>query len=220
MERTPRLVQTQYPAAIAQQVARAVRAHPSVGEIQLTGTWPRGAAVGPYGWDFSVTTADFGGLAADLPALVAGFDPLAAQWDRLGDLERFKLVLSGPIKIDLLFPDMPHAWDPPWRAGPDTLAAMDAHFWDWALWLVGKCHEGKGDRVLGELLTLTRHLLEPMGVPVFPTDLELAADGYVRARDRLELRYGIRVPRRLEAEIRPLLHTPRDTRYRPYGLTS
>lgn len=227
MKPTPRLVRPEM-AAVAGEIAWAVLAHPAVTEVELTGTWPR-SAIGPFGWSFRATAADLAALAADLPELLPGFDPLAVQWDRLSDHERLKLVLTGPIKVDLAFPDQPRGPEPPWRIGPDTLASVDAHFWDWTLWLVGKLHEGKNDRVLGELLTLSRHLLEPLGAAAypgepdrapFPVDLEQAADGYTRARDRLELRYGLRVPRRLETEIRPLLNALPADHYRPYGLIS
>lgn len=184
---------------ISDEIAAAVRAHPNVHRVDPS-------AHGPA-TEFTVVAEDFGLVAAGLPVLVAPFDPLAAQWDRLSDYERYLIVVSGPAKIDLNFPDVPRSWPPPWRIGPDTLAAVDAHFWDWSLWLVGKRRHGKPDRVLGELLKMSQHLLIPLGVKTVPADLRDAADRYVRARDRLEERYGLQIPRRLEAEIRPLIHS-------------
>lgn len=239
--------------AIANDLARAVREHPAVREVEpiappahaytshahtahphtSRANTPRANSAPAYtapaaspaapdwsGREFRVVTEDFAEVAAGLPALVTAFDPLAAQWDRLSDHERYMVIVSGPIKIDLVFADVPRGFDPPWRIGPDTLAAVDAHFWDWSLWLVGKRRHGKPDRVLGELLKMSRHLLAPLGVQAVPADLEEAADRYVRVRDRLEERYGLRLPRRLEAEVLPLVRASYGDRYRPSGLTS
>jgi hypothetical protein len=185
----------------AHDLAAAVRAHPAVAECTPTGPQP-------FGWEFRLGAEDFAAVAAALPALVRPHDPLAGQWDRLGRHARYRVILSGPATVDLAFPDIPRSPGRPWRIGPDTLAAVDVHFWDWTLWLLGKLHEGKSDRVMGELLTMSGHLLQPLGIRTLPTNLPDATERYLRARTRLEERYGIQVPRRLESEIRPLLRTP------------
>ncbi|WP_242908846.1 hypothetical protein [Actinomadura terrae] len=199
---------------IADDIEGSVLAHPAVRRIELVGSRARGTATELSDWDYHVTADDFGRVASDLPALVAPWHPLAAQWDPLGDVASYLLIFPGPIKIDLLFADVPRSSNPPWRVGPDTLAAMDAHFWDWSLWLVSKRRHGMKDRVRGELLRMSLHILEPLGVHSVPPTLEDAAAHYIRARDRLEARYRLRLSRRLEQEVLPLVH------YRPTGLAS
>ncbi|GAA2425704.1 hypothetical protein GCM10010191_42550 [Actinomadura vinacea] len=204
----------------AAEIADAVHGHPMVTAVEPIGSRALGTATELSDWDFAVTAEDFGEVAADLPGLISRYQPLAAQWDPLGDCESYLLIFPGPVKVDLIFRDVARSWSPPWRAGPDTLAAMDSHFWDWSLWLVSKRRHGMTDRVLGELLRMRRHLLEPLGIPVLPLTLEEAADRFVRARDRLEARYGLHISRRLEEEVRPLVSAPHRDHYRPSGLPS
>ena len=154
--------------------------------------------------DFHVDAADFPALAADLPELVRPLAPLAQLWDPLSRRHVYALVLPGPVKVDLLF-DVPHEVAPPWRPGADTLPAIDAHLWDWLLWLVGKRHRGERQLVHDELGRMHRHLLAPLGVEAAPTTLAAAATAYALARDRAERRFGVHVPRRLQQEVRPLL---------------
>ncbi|MEW2359865.1 nucleotidyltransferase domain-containing protein [Spirillospora sp. NPDC029432] len=204
----------------AEDIAEAVEAHPGVTRVELIGSRARGTATELSDWDFHVTAEDFGEVAAALPGLVAPYEPLAAQWDPLGDAESYLLVLPGPVKVDLIFPDVPRSWNPPWRVGPDTLPAINAHFWDWTLWLVSKRHHGMTDRVRGELLKMSHHLLQPLGIEALPLSLEEAAERFVRARNRLETRYGSRISRRLEEEVLPLVRASDRDHYRPSGLRS
>ena len=205
---------------IAEDIAGSVLEHPSVRQVELTGSRARGTATELSDWDFHITAEDFGHIAADLPELVRPHRPLAAQWDPLGLVQSYLLVFPGPTKVDLIFPDVPRSINPPWRVGPDTLAAMDAHFWDWSLWLVSKRRHGMADRVRGELLRMSHHVLEPLGIKGIPCSLEDAATRYIRARDRLETRYRLRIPRRLEQEVLPLVREPHRDHYRPSGLRS
>jgi predicted nucleotidyltransferase len=205
---------------IAQEIAETVAGHPSVRRVEPIGSRARGTATALSDWDFRVTTDDFREVAAGLPGLVAPHGPLAAQWDPLGDYESYLLIFPGPVKVDLIFPEMPRSWNRPWRIGPDTLTAIDAHFWDWSLWLVSKRHQGMPDRVRGELLKMSRYLLRPLGIETLPLSLEEAADRYVRARSRLETRYGMRISRRLEEEVLPLVRASHRDHYRPSGLPS
>jgi predicted nucleotidyltransferase len=204
----------------AENIAEAVEAHPMVSRIELIGSRARGTATELSDWDFHVTAEDFGHVAADLPALAEPYGPLAAQWDPLGDFESYLLIFPGPVKVDLIFRDVPRSWNPPWRIGPDTLAAMDAHFWDWALWLVSKSHHGMTDRVRGELLRMYHYLLQPLGIEALPLSLQGAAERFIRARDRLETRYGLHISRRLEEEVLPLVRVSHRDHYRPSGLRS
>jgi hypothetical protein len=110
-------------------------------------------------------------------------------------------MLRGPTKIDLIFPDEPHELEPPWQPSGESLAAIDAHFWDWALWLRSKEASGKADLVATELERLVQHLLGPLGATTRPASVADAVAAYREARDRAELRFGCRVPRDLEAAV-------------------
>ncbi|MFD0855234.1 hypothetical protein ACFQ07_23545 [Actinomadura adrarensis] len=204
---------------IAEEIAAAVAAHSAVERVEPIGSGARDIA-GFQIAAFSVIVDDFGEVAADLPDIVGPFDPLSAQWDPLGEHASQLLIFRGPVKVDLVFPEVWRNPNPPWRVGPDTLAAIDTHFWDWTLWLVGKRRDGMLDRVRGELLKMSRHLLQPLGIGTVPLSLGEAADRYVRARDRLESRYGTRISRCLQDEILPLVRAPHGDHYRPSGLPS
>jgi hypothetical protein len=49
------------------------------------------------------------------------------------------------------------------------------------------------------------HLLGPMGVEPAPASIPAAVAAYRGARDRLEARFGARVPRRLEEAVLPVV---------------
>jgi hypothetical protein len=61
----------------------------------------------------------------------------------------------------------------------------------------------KGRLVATELHKLFGHLLAPLGVRRPPTSILEAIAGYRRARDRLERRLGVAVPRELETAVAP-----------------
>jgi hypothetical protein len=75
------------------------------------------------------------------------------------------------------------------------------HFWDWTVWLGSKDLAGKTDLVAEELRKMQRHLLGPLGVTSPPATVEEAVAVYQLARDRLERRWDISVPRRLGDEV-------------------
>jgi hypothetical protein len=97
---------------------------------------------------------------------------------------------------------VPHEIEPPWTPSKATLPAIDAHFWDWLLWLMSKEAAGRDDLVSEELAKMFDHLLQPMGEQVPPIDLTAALDAYVNARGRQEGRLDVRVSRRPESEVR------------------
>jgi hypothetical protein len=187
------------------RVGEVLRADPRVRSVRLTGSRARGTATPYSDWDFLVDVTDFPAVAADLPELVRPLAPLVQLWDPLSRHWVYALMLPGPVKLDLVF-DVPHEPAPPWRPGPDTLPAIDAHFWDWLLWLVGKRHRGEQRLVHDELRKLYRHLLQPLGVGIEPVTLDDAATAYLRARDRAERRFVVRVTRRPQEEVQRLLH--------------
>ena len=114
-------------------------------------------------------------------------------------------MLRGPVKVDLIFSDEPHALEPPWRVTADTLEGIDAHFWDWILWLDSKSAAGKNTVVAAELEKLFEHLLEPLGAGRRPSSIAEAVVAYRTGRDRAERTFGVAVPRVLESEVAPAL---------------
>ena len=111
------------------------------------------------------------------------------------------LILRGPAKVDLIFPSERHEHEPPWEPAAENLEALDAHFWDWMLWLWSKDTSGKSDLVAGELRKLFDHLLGPLGVERPPSSIAEAISAYRGARDRAEQRLGNAVSRELETEV-------------------
>jgi hypothetical protein len=151
-------------------------------------------------WDFRVEARDFAVVAAALPELVAPLEPLAQQWDRLSDEQCWMLILRGPVKVDLIFPEEPHVHEPPWVPSAENLGAIDAHLWDWLLWLSSK----EGELVAAELEKLFVHLLRPLGVERVPSSIAEAVELYRPARDATAARLGCVIPPALEAEVAPV----------------
>jgi hypothetical protein len=136
-------------------------------------------------------------------------EPLAQQWDRLSDEQCWMLILRGPVKVDLIFPEEPHVHEPPWVPCADNLAAIDAHLWDWLLWLRSKEASGKRELVAVELEKLFVHLLQPLGVDRVPSSVADAVELYRPARDALAAGFGCTISRALEAEVARALHEAR-----------
>jgi hypothetical protein len=181
------------------RVVEAVERHPAVRRVRLVGSRAAGTATAVSDWDFVVETDDFPAVARDIGHLVAALEPLAQQWDRLSETQCWMLVLPGPVKVDFIF-DERHNDEPPWRPDSSNLAAIDAHFWDWALWLLAKRVKGRYDVVASELHKMFDHILHPMGVQPPPASLETAVASYLLARTELEHELGVTVPLTLERE--------------------
>ena len=107
------------------------------------------------------------------------------------------LVLRGPTKVDLIFPEEPHVHEPPWAPSAENLQAIDAHLWDWLLWLRSK----EGELVAYETEKLFVHLLRPLGVERVPSSVAEAVELYRPARDAAAARFGCVVSPALEAEV-------------------
>jgi hypothetical protein len=192
---------------VSERIGAFLYGNPLVLGVDLVGSRGRGEATALSDWDFQVHTTDAAALARDLPELMAPLEPLAAQWDRFAVRAVYMLILSGPAKIDLFPGDEPHEIEPPWKPTPRNLAAIDAHFWDWVLWLGSKVLAGKAGVVDEELQKLHRNLLGPMGVGSPPATVGDVVAEYRLARDRLEGVWRISVPRRLGDEVgAALLH--------------
>jgi hypothetical protein len=194
--------------ALAERVSGLVAPHPAVERIELIGSRAEGRATEWSDWDFGVWARDFGAVVEALPGLLGPLEPLVQQWDRLSDTWCWMPILRGPVKVDLIFPEEPHAKESPWVPAPDTLAGIDDHFWDWMLWLRGKEAAGKEELVAGELEKLFGHLLGPLGVEAAPSSVTDAVAAYRTARDRAERRFGRTVSRELERAVAASLPSP------------
>jgi hypothetical protein len=137
-------------------------------------------------------TPDFEAAVAALPRLVEPLRPLSRQWDRLSPFPTYMLMLPGPVKVDFLFPGRPNRPAPPWQVTRETLPALDAHFWDWILWLVSK--QGRHKLVAEQLRLMHEHLLAPMGAERAPGSVSEALASYLERRE---------APSALEREVRP-----------------
>ena len=111
------------------------------------------------------------------------------------------LILRGPVKVDLIFPEEPHVHEPPWAPSAGNLQAIDAHLWDWLLWLRSKERSGKDELVAAELEKLFAHLLRPLGVERAPSSVAKAIELYRPARDAAAERFGCVVSPALELEV-------------------
>jgi hypothetical protein len=190
---------------IAAVVEAALLLHPGIRAVELVGSRADGSATRLSDWDFVVVTDRFDEVARALPTLVAGLDPLAQQWDRISEYPCYMLLLSGPVKVDLIFPGEPYESRPPWTVTAETLDGIDQHVWDWILWLVSKRERREDELVQRELVKMHDHLLRPMGVNQVPRSIEAAVERYRSARDERERAFGIQVTRRREREVLPVL---------------
>jgi hypothetical protein len=188
---------------VAGAIASALESHHAVRGIRLVGSRTEGRAHTISDWDFVIETDDFESVEQALPTTVAPLDPIAAQWDPYSDHACYMLVLRGPTKVDLLFPDQPRAWSDAWIVTAQTLEAVDRHFWDWILWLTQKRAGGRDDVVAKSLADIYRLLLQPVGVTVEPRSIAEALDAYLAARSERERDLGVRVPRALERAVLP-----------------
>jgi hypothetical protein len=137
--------------------------------------------------------------------MVTDLAPLGRQWDRISEYPCYMLLLSGPAKVDLIFPDEPYESLPPWTVTAETLDGIDQHLWDWVLWLASKRARGQDELVQSELAKMRDHLLRPMRVNEVPRSIEDAVERYRSARDERERAFGVRVTRRREREVLPVL---------------
>src|SRR6478672_9597803 len=129
---------------VGDRVIDIVGRHPAIQDVRLVGSRATGTATAFSDWDFFVETDDFPAVARDMDALGSLLDPLAQQWDRLSDTYCWMAVLKGPIKLDFIFAE-PHKVEPPWEVERASLVAIDAHFWDWTVWLSSKRASGKAE---------------------------------------------------------------------------
>jgi hypothetical protein len=190
---------------IEARVRDVLTARPHVRGVGLVGSRASGTSTPLSDWDFVIETDDFDAVARDLPRGVAGLEPIAQQWDRISDYPCYMLMLTGPVKVDLIFPGEPYTSLPPWTVSAQTLDGIDQHVWDWVLWLASKHEKGQDELVRRELAKMFDHLLGPMGADDVPDSITEAAAAYRALRDRRELEFGARVTRIREREVLPLV---------------
>ena len=185
-------------------VLAALEEHPGVTGVRLVGSRGEGRAHELSDWDLEVHAADFERVAADLPRLLEPFEPLVHFWDPYSDHDAYMVVLPGPTKLDICFFDRRREWSGPWEVRPDTLEAIDRHFWDWILWTEQKRRGGKVEQVEESLRNMYEKLLSPMGAGAPPATVDEALGTYLDLRGRLEEQLGVRMPRRPEEGVRPV----------------
>jgi predicted nucleotidyltransferase len=186
-------------------VEEALRASPLVRHVTLVGSRAAGGESGLSDWDFLVDTERFDELAPQLPRLIEPLEPLSWLWDPLSDdATYFMFIVPGPTKVDLVF-DRPPDPQPPWTVTAATLPLVDAHFWDFSLWLASKREKGNDELLAYLVPVLGRHILEPLGVDEAPVSIAHAVELYLPARERAEEQLRVRVPRALGDEVRPVL---------------
>jgi hypothetical protein len=181
---------------------KAIATHPAANSVEFAGSRSRGTHDELSDWDFAVNTSDFEALVRDLPALVQPLEPLSQQWEPMGHFPGYQVLLRGPVKIEYLFLDRSQDPTPPRTPSPETLPAINTHFWDWMWWLTTKASIGRTDLVQEHLAQLYAQLLRPMGISEAPVSIEAAVESFVARRDALEERFGITVDRALENEVR------------------
>ena len=128
-----------------------VQAVPGVHGVELVGSGAAGDRTPLSDWDFELDVDDEGALDA-LERALQQLAALGLFWDPLSARANLIVILDGPIKIDVIVPAMrnPHPL-PEWTVTAETLPQIDAHFWDWTLWLGAKQLRGQAHLVGTEL---------------------------------------------------------------------
>ena len=176
--------------------------HPSVIAVWLVGSRKTGRTTSLSDLDLQVDVEldGFERFRRDLPDLVDVLEPLGKMWDPLGDHWNYMLMLSGPLKVDLII-DIPQVESPPWQVSSETLPTIEHHFWDWTLWLGSKQLHSQIGLVHSELGKMHEHLLKPLGVASSPTSLAEAVESYTAARNQAEQHLGMAVDRTMETQV-------------------
>jgi len=163
-----------------------------ISSVTLGGSRSRGEATELSDWDLYLE-GDPHTMMAEVPAVVASLEPLAAFWEPLDEKAGYMVVLDGPVKVDVFPLGAGRQIQPPWVLAADTLALIDGHFWDWSLWLGGKSLRGQRELVGSELAKMFGFLLAPVGVASPPSDLGEAVASYAAARAEAENALGVAV---------------------------
>jgi hypothetical protein len=186
---------------VVARVRAALQQDPNVISVDVVGSRSIGTETDLSDWDLRIEAVDLDELMIVLPSLTESLAPLAAQWDRLSDRAVYMLILPGGVKVDLFPGDRSRAVEGPWDPQPENLSAIDAHFWDWILWMGSKALRGENDVVEDELHKLQVNLLGPLGGNRIPQSIASAVEQYLRLRERAEQTSRVRVDRRLGDEV-------------------
>jgi hypothetical protein len=179
-------------------VSAALRADPLVHSVSLVGSRADGTATMLSDWDYHVGSSDPAAVALRLPDLTQPLRPLSQLWDPLARHPVHMLIVAatGPyvVKVDLLLdlPERRPSADPP-AVSAATLPGINAHFWDWNLWLGSKRLRGTETLVRTELAKMWGYLLKPMGGTAAPTTQHEAIAEYLRLLPRLERRHDLHI---------------------------
>ena len=101
-----------------------------VSSVVLGGSRARGEATELSDWDLYLE-GEPEAMMVEIPALIASLGPLAAFWEPLAEEAGYMVVMDGPIKVDIFPIGASRRIQPPWLVSAETLASIDAHFWDW-----------------------------------------------------------------------------------------
>jgi predicted nucleotidyltransferase len=186
-------------------VIETLRAVSGVHDVKLAGSAAAGDRTPLSDWDFELDVNDEGVLDA-LEHALQQLTVLALFWDPLSARATLIVIMDGPIKVDVIVPAMrnPHPMSR-WTVTAETLPRIDAHFWDWTLWLSAKQLRGQADLVGTELTKMWDALLEPMGAITPTHGVAEAVGAYVVARDEREYELGVPLDHHLEHQVRSAL---------------
>jgi hypothetical protein len=179
-------------------VSAALRADPLVRSVTLVGSRADGTATTLSDWDYHVGSSNPAAVSLRLPDLTRPLRPLSQLWDPLSRRPVYMLLVAATathvVKVDLLLdlPERRRSADPP-AVTADTLPGIDAHFWDWNLWLGSKRLRGNETLVGAELAKMWAYLLGPLGGIAAPTNQHEAIAEYLRLRLQLERRHNIHI---------------------------
>ncbi len=188
-----------------ERVVEVLRDVPGVVTAGLVGSGAAGDRTPLSDWDFELQIEDDSVLDA-LEGSLQELPVLGLFWDPLSIRANLIVLLDGPIKIDVIVADTrnPHPTSR-WTVTVESLPHIDTHFWDWTLWLAAKQLRGQAALVDTELAKMWDAVLQPIGVPTPPHDIETAVAAFVRARDMRAREMAIRLDHRLEHQVRAAL---------------
>lgn len=191
-------------------VSAALRADPLVRSVSLVGSRADGTATTLSDWDYHVSSSDPAVVSLRLPDLTRPLRPLSQLWDPLARHPVFMLIVAGTgphvVKVDLLLdlPEQRPSASPPVVTAA-TLPGIDAHFWDWNLWLGSKHLRGTETLVRTELAKMGDYLLKPLGGIAAPTTQQEAIAEFLRLLPRQERRHNIHVAPELGRAVQATL---------------
>ena len=172
-------------------------------EIRLDGSSATGSRTELSDWDFDIRLPAETSVEALVPAAENG-DALAVFWDPLSRRANLIVLLDGPVKVDLIAADRPNpALIERWEVTATTLTRLDAHFWDWTLWLGAKHLRGLTQLVHDHLDHMHDAILVPLGVPESKPipDIASAVAVFIATRDARAAELGVAVDGRLQHQV-------------------